>query len=453
MWFFSRSFREKHKNLEVFPMKKLFLLCFTLSLTPGIVLASGFGVFTQGASGLGQANAVVAHSNGPSSLYFNPALLNDVPGRQIEVGTTLISADREINLDSGGHENGKSDVNFPSTFYYTQQINDRVTAGLGVFFPFGLSNEWDNDYEGRYIGTSGDVLTVNFNPVVSFKVNDKLSLAAGIDVLYIDATLKSKVNQSAAYLIAQSQGAPLPPLTAPLGDISQKFTADDWGLGYNLGALFKATDRISIGATYRSHIDVDPDGDVEFSNVSPFLTTLFPDGNGDASLRLPAQATAGLAVQVTEPLIIEVGARWEDWDSFDELEVNFDNPVFGQTSNISPRNWHSTWTYNIGGKYRLNDTVALNVGYLYGESAVPGDTFEPIIPDTDAHLFTIGTDLTYGSWTVSGAFGLEHHEDRDKNNSVGDPLGSLISGQSVGTANGTYQTDIYLVALSVGYKF
>jgi long-chain fatty acid transport protein len=415
--------------------------------------ASGYGVFTQGASGLGQANAVVAHPTGPSSLYFNPALLNDVPGRQIEVGTTLITADREINLDNGDHENAKSETNFPSTLYYTQQINDRFSAGLGVFFPFGLSNEWDDDYEGRYIGTSGEVTTINFNPVVSYKVNDKLSLAAGLDLLYLDATLKGKINQSAAYLIAQSQGAPLPQLTAPLGDISQKFTGDDWGIGYNLGALFKATGRVSIGATYRSHIDVDADGDVSFNNVSPYLASLFPDGNGDASLRLPAQATAGLAVQVTEPLIIEVGARWEDWDSYNELKVNFDNPVFGQTSNISPRDWHSTWTYNIGGQYRLNETVALNAGYLYGENAVPSDTFEPVIPDTDAHLFTVGTDLTFGSWTASAAIGLEHHEDRDKNNSVGDPLGSLIAGQPVGTANGKYQTEIYLVALSVGYKF
>lgn len=44
-----------------------FLLC-SISLD---ALASGYGVFTQGASGLGQANAVVAHTTGPSSAYFN----------------------------------------------------------------------------------------------------------------------------------------------------------------------------------------------------------------------------------------------------------------------------------------------------------------------------------------------------------------------------------------------
>lgn len=432
----------------------LLIGCFTLTATQ--VLASGFGVFTQGAAGLGQANAVVAHPTGPSSLYFNPALLNDVPGRQIEVGTTLIYADREIDLNDGDHENGKTGYNFPSTLYYTQEINDRLSAGFGVFFPFGLSNEWDNDYAGRYIGTSGKVTTVNFNPVLSVRVNDRLSLAAGLDALYFDATLKSNINQNAAYLIAQQQSPLLPPLTTPLGDIEQKFKGQDWGFGYNFGALFKATDRISLGATYRSHIDVDPgkaNGDVSFQNVSPYLKSLFPNGDGDASIRLPAQATAGIAVQVIDPLIIEVGVRWEDWDSYDELKVNFDNPVFGQSSNISPRDWNSTWTYNIGGHYRVNEKVAINAGYLYGENAVPNSTFEPLIPDSDTHLFTLGTELRFDAWTVSGAFGFEHHEDRDKKNNIGDSLGSLVAGQPVSTANGEYATDIYLIGLSIGYAF
>jgi long-chain fatty acid transport protein len=80
-------------------------------------------------------------------------------------------------------------------------------------------------------------------------------------------------------------------------------------------------------------------------------------------------------------------------------------------------------------------------------------TFEPLIPDTDAHLFTLGTDLSFGQWTLSGAFGYEHHENRKKTNSLGDPLGSLLAGQPVGTANGTYETDIYLVAASIAYRF
>ena len=416
--------------------------------------ASGFGVFTQGASGLGQANAVVAHPVGPSSLYFNPALLNDIPGRRIEVGTTGIHSDRTIDLVSNGTEDSEAGWNFPSTFYYTHQVNDRLAAGFGIFFPFGLSTEWDDDYEGRFLGTSGEVLTMNINPALSWRATEKLSLAAGFSMLYLNATLKSKINQTAAYTILQSQGAPLPDLTESLPEVTQKFEGDGWGAGYNLGILYKFNERLTFGATYRSHIDVDvSSGDVSFGNVHPFLGQAFPETNASSDIRLPAQATAGLACQVMDPLVVEIAVRWEDWASTEELKIEFGAPVLGQPTNITPRDWDATWSYMIGGQYQLSETLAFNAGYLYGKNAVPDSTFEPIIPDTDAHLFTLGAEVALGSWTIAGAFGFEHHEARSKDNDLGDPLGSLLAGQPVNTANGEYESDVYLVGLSLGYRF
>jgi long-subunit fatty acid transport protein len=60
---------------------------------------------------------------------------------------------------------------------------------------------------------------------------------------------------------------------------------------------------------------------------------------------------------------------------------------------------------------------------------------------------------------VSGAFGYEYHETREKDNgaTVNDPLGTRASlsqgGGPVGTADGDYDTDIYLFGVSVGYRF
>jgi len=427
---------------------------------PATALASGYGVFTQGASGLGQANAVVAHPTGPSSLYFNPALLNDVPGRQVEIGTTAIYADRKVKLDSGGSEDSESSWNFPSTFYYTQQVSDKVAAGLGVFFPFGLSSKWDSDYEGRYIGTEAEMFSANINPAVSVRVNDKFSLAVGVDLLYLDTSIKRSVNQEA---VAAGLMAMFPEVVAfplgEMGDISQKFEGDGWGLGYNLGALYKINDVISLGFAYRSHIDVTIDGDATFERVHPdfqeglsLLGGSIQNTGGDADIRLPQQVVAGVAVKPNDKWVVEIGVRWEDWESTDDLTVELDQPVLGESSVSLPRDWNSTWTYNLGGQYRVNDAVVINAGYLYGQNAVPSSTFEPLIPDTDAHLFTIGTDLSFGAWTVSGAFGWEHHESRRKNNVIGDPV-TRKAGLVTDTANGDYETEIYLVGVSVGYKF
>jgi len=429
-------------------MKKWITAVGFLLVCPVSVMASGYGVFTQGASGLGQANAVIAHPTGPSSLYFNPALLNDVPGRQVEVGITAIYADRKLKLDSGGSEDANSGWEFPSTLYYTQQINEKVTAGIGVFFPFGLSSKWDEDYEGRYLGTEAELFSTNINPAVSLRVNDRLSLAAGVDFLYLDATIKRKINQD---VFLGNRG---------VGDIDQKFEGDGWGVGYNLGALYKVNEVVSIGLAYRSHIDVTIDGDATFEGVHPDLPVVLSLYNmsiqntgGDADIRLPQQVTAGIAVKPSDKWVVEVGVRWEDWESTDDLTVKLDQSVLGKTQDSLPRDWNSTWTYNVGGQFRMNDTVAINAGYLYGQNAVPSSTFEPLIPDSDAHLFTIGTDLSCGAWTVSGAFGWEHHESRRKNNDLGDPVMKELFGLVADTANGDYETDVYLVAVSVGYKF
>lgn len=427
-------------------MNKFLIYCLFFVACPTLVFASGFGVFTQGASGLGQGNAVVAHPTGPSSIYFNPALINDVPGRQVEIGTTGVYADRKVSLSSGGSTSTKDGFNYPSSAYYTHQIDNNLSAGIGVFFPFGLSTEWDGSYEGRYLGTYGDIATLDINPAVSYRVTRDFTLAGGLSLLYMDATLKKHINQTAAYMITDAAlgGGVLPALGAPLGDIDQQFEGHGWGYGFNLGALYKATEQLSIGLTYRSHIDVKVKGDASFNNVTPLLQGAFVGTSGAAKVRLPAQAAVGIAYQFTDRFVCEVGARWEDWSSTDELRIDLDSPVFGQTSDSVPRDWKATWAYNIGGQYRLDDQFTVNVGYLFGDSAVPGSTFEPLVPDTDAHLFTFGTDFTSGPWTISGAFGFEYHVTHVKNNNLADPLGSAVAGVPTDTANGSYDSKIYL---------
>lgn len=435
-------------------MKKIAFITLLFPFLTGSAFASGFGVFTQGASGLGQANAVVAHPVGPSSLYFNPALLNDISGRQIEIGTTAVYADRSIDLDSGTTEDSNNNLNFPSNAYYTHQVNDKLSTGFGIFFPFGLSTEWDRDYEGRYIGTKGDITTLNINPVISYRLNDKFSLAAGFSLVYLDATLEKKINQTAAYTLTNIQlGGMLPALSGPLGDINQSFEGEGWGHGFNLGLLYKITNHLSLGATYRSHVDISVSGRASFDDVDPNLTIAVSDTDGHTDIRLPAQATAGLAFNISPNIIVEAGVRWEDWESFKNMTVELDSPVLGQSTDITPRDWRSTWSYNIGGQYKINKIIALNAGYLYGENAVPDSTFEPLVPDSDAHLFTLGAEWALDSWKIIAAFGYEYHDDREKNNQLSDPLGSTLAAQPVDTANGNYEATVYLYGLSIVRMF
>lgn len=390
---------------------------------------AGFGIFTQGADALGQANAVTAHTDGPSAVFFNPALLVELPGTQIELGTTAVFPSRDFIGTNGQASDNEDTAYFPSTFYFTHQFNERLSAGLGVYNPFGLGTIWDSDWQGRFIATKSRITTYNINPTVACRISPRIAIGAGLDILVLDAKLKNRIDLS-------DIGQP---------EIGQEFAGDGEGVGFNVGLLIDITDRLTFGAGYRSEIKVDIDGKAKFDipgNAGALTYILFPATSGQSSIRLPEQITAGLAWKIGPDWVVEAGLRWEGWSSFQQLKIKLDQPVGGKTANVSLRNWHDTWAYNVGTKYHINSRVAVMAGYLYGQNPVPGSTFEPAIPDSDTHLFTLGTEIAFNRFNLALAYGFQYQEDRKKRTNQYDSI-----------ANGTYENHLHLVAISMNCAF
>ncbi len=433
---FTMSKKKSWKGIMFF-ISSFFVFC-TISNAHG----SGFAIYTQGASSLGQGAATIAHTEDPSAIFLNPALINKLGGTQIELGTTLIFPSRKFKSDFSGETfKTEPDVFYPSTLFITHKFNDTISAGLGIFNPFGLATKWPDDWEGRYIATNSEMRTFNINPVVSYQIAPHVAFAAGLDVLLLDATLEKKINLP---VLAATFG--LPPV---LLDGGQKLEGDGNGIGYNLGILIEPHKDISIGASYRSEIKVDIKGDVTHKDIPLLLESSLPNTSANVDITLPAQAHLGVYYKGFDPLTFEVALRWEGWSSYDQLKINLDKPVLGNTTSVMPKDWEDTYTVNIGAKYQLNDSVALLAGYLYGGNPIPDNTFEPTIPDANTHLFCIGTDIKYKELRVDLAYGYQKLQSRNKNNSVTDP----ISGLSAFSANGEYKSNIHMVGISLTYKF
>lgn len=413
-------------------------------------LGSGYGIFVQGASALGQADAVVAHADGPSALFFNPALMARLPGTQVEAGTTLVVPEREYTAPDGETTEGDSQFFTPATFYLTHAISDRLSAGLAVFSPFGLGTEWPDDWAGRYLATESTITTVNVNPSLAYTVVPGLTVAAGIDLVYLDATLERKVNSTAVAAGLANLG--LIPPQGVLADSNQKFTGSGYGVGYNLGLLLDLTKNLTFGISYRSEVEVEAEGELEFELSSPVLAGVFPKSDAESTVTLPQQLFAGLAWQVTDDWVVEGGVRWEDWTAFPRLKVDLEQEVAGTRTFVQERDWDDTLTWMAGTRYRASDRVALLAGYLYSPEAIPDHTFEPAIPGSDSHLFSAGADLSFDRLTVSLAYGLQLYEERTKDNAVGDPA-TAQAGIVSDTANGDYDSTLHLAAVSVTYRF
>ena len=69
----------------------------------------------------------------------------------------------------------------PSILYATHKLNDTISIGFGINNPFGLSTNWSPTSETNQVATLSDIKTTDFNPNIAVKVNDKFSVAAGVD--------------------------------------------------------------------------------------------------------------------------------------------------------------------------------------------------------------------------------------------------------------------------------
>jgi long-chain fatty acid transport protein len=399
-------------------------------------MGSGFAIYTQGAEALAQSASVIAHADGPYAIFYNPALINRLPGTQVELGTTAIFPSRSFDSGvTGDSTDAESAVFFPSTVFITHKVNDRLSAGLGVFNPFGLGTDWGETWGGRYIATASDLTTFTINPVASVQITPFLTVAAGLEVLILDATLEKKI-------------------LSPYPDGNQKFKGDGEALGFNLGLLVTPGEDISIGVSFRSQKDVDIEGDARFT-VPAALAPFFPNTRAKTKLKLPAQVMAGIHYKGLYPITFEAGMRWEGWSSFDELRVTLDQPIGpppGTAVSVSPRDWHDAFSGNLGVAYHVGENLTLMGGYLFSGNPIPDKTFEPAIPDSDTHLFSLGATARRGALRLSLAYAFQLLEERTKNNAIDDnPADGVLNLAT--SANGEYDSHLHMVALSVSYRF
>ncbi|MFP3870582.1 MAG: OmpP1/FadL family transporter [Syntrophobacteria bacterium] len=449
---------------------------------PAFTLAAGFALYENGAAPLAMGGAFTAQADTPAALFYNPAGITQLEGKHISGGVTMIVPNFEFESATTGHTTEpENDPEFPATFYYTQQMNDRFWLGFGFFSPFGLATEWPEDWEGRYISVKSDLLTFTLNPNVAFKVTDWLSLAMGAEVLYLDAELTKMI--------------PTNVNTIPSEDVLQKLEGDGFGFGANAAAHLNFGN-LRFGLSYRSPIDVEiDDGDISFEHSAASralpVTTLptmpptvvdrngprnFKDGSGSTTVKLPQSVAGGVAYTFLERLTFEFDFQWTEWSSYDDLEIILNEPLFqaasppGASVSRNPKNWNDVWAYRFGVQYKATRDLTLRAGYVYDESPIPDSTFDSMLPGNDRQIYSFGAgykikrfniDLAYVYWDMKSRTKTATSSAAGRNLTTIDPLdvtkgggGTSFGGTTLDRpAAGDYDADAHFVALQVSYSF
>ncbi len=415
-------------------MQKL-LFSFVVFTTPMVAQAAGFALAEQSGSGLGNAYAgAAAVAEDASTIFFNPAGMTYIEGSQATGVLHLIKPDGNFNNQGsiagggkplGGEGGNIGDLAFIPNFYFKTDFNDSVKLGIGVSTPFGLKTEYNKDWLGRFQAIKSDLKTININPALAFKVNDQLSLGFGVSAMWIQAELTNAVNFGGA------------------GEGSAKIKGEDWGLGYNLGAIYQATADTRFGVAYRSKVDQHLDGDVKFKRPA-----LVPnagaarDGDVTADVTLPETFSISAFSKLNDTWDLMGDITWTRWSQFQKLEVFRDD---GALLNSTTEKWENTLRYSIGANYRYSDTVKLRAGLAYDEEAISDEYRTARIPGNDRKWLAIGAawqatpstklDVGYAHLFISDS-------DIDDNQT---PVRGRVSGE--------YEASVDILSLQVTHNF
>jgi long-chain fatty acid transport protein len=361
-------------------MKRI-LLSFVVLATPVISQAAGFALIEQSGSGMGNAYAgAAAIAEDASTIFFNPAGMTYIQGTQAVGALHLIKPNAKFDNEGsvralprplGGEGGNAGDLAFVPNFFFKMDLTDAVKVGLGVSAPFGLTTEYDKDWLGRFQGIKSELKTININPAIAFKVNDQLSLGFGLSAMYAEAELTSAVNIGAA-------------------ERNLKIEGDDWGFGFNLGAIYQATADTRFGVAYRSKVKQELEGKAKsnFTGLNAIPTrTLNTDITAETSLPESLSISAFSRLNDTWDLMGDV--TWTRWSRFEELRIVRDNGT-NSTLGLTPENWENTMRYSVGLNYRYSDAIKLRAGLAYDEEAISKEFRTVRIPGNDRKWLALG---------------------------------------------------------------
>lgn len=420
----------------------------TLGLVlPGLASAAGYALNEQSAHASGTANAgAAANVENASILYFNPAGMSRLPqGTQISFGAAVLNVDpkakditatNSLGLPVEGSNGGDFiDTAVIPNFYLTHTMGD-FAAGVGVFVPFGLTSDYDNDFKGRYLADETEIQVISISPSFAYNINEQLSVGFGVNVMYGEGKLTRYQDYRLSAAQAVAPGTPINETTAPIIDATLTgagvrdgyldVEGDDWEIGWNVGLLYSPTKDTTIGLTYRSKADLNLTGDAKLENLpvdtGAGLALINPKESAEVPLTTPESVTFALKHDLNDQWTLLAGATWTRWSRFEALDIYSRKGPSGTIAQVGStkygapgtdlighveENFHNTWSFAVGALYHLNENWTLKAGYAYDESAVSNTYLTARVPSSDRQWLTLGAqwrDLESG-WTVDAAFG------------------------------------------------
>jgi long-chain fatty acid transport protein len=390
-------------------MKNILLVIIGLAAAlPRAGYCSGYEFDGVGAAAVARGGAVIADAADWTAIYWNPANLTDVKGREagLELKTGLMYPKDGNSLNTPvGNPFDKSRES--SSFLFGSlggavRLNEESALGAGLYLPLLQGSKFKDtapspvmyksiDYEG-FAG-----LAV-WNLSYARKFGDKFSAAAGADLIYAQLKSRSTSDFAVSPLLAA--------LLIPGPDVvHQKLDGDGYGLEGVFGLKYAYSGELAFGAVFRTGARVKMEGTAEAtSQVLPAEKSDFK-----FTLKQPATSGIGAAWQARRTLKLSCDLTQTWWKGFSN-KTTYETPGLMIRSNDNTYNWKNSFKFRAGAAWARSERTDLLFGYAFDTPALDkGSVDLSTSIDTPMHRFTFGLtrkwDSLRGTLTAMGGYG------------------------------------------------
>jgi long-chain fatty acid transport protein len=416
--------------------------------------AQGSSLDQHSACMAGRVGAGIAEPcDDASGVYFSPASLALQNGA-VSIGAALVRSGNTFRYNAGQAPVNSSSPAHRETAYVpvphvflSYKATPRLAVALGVFAPYGLGLEWPvcptdgsdcegENFEGRYTGYDNSIRSFYIQPTVAYALSDAFAVGVGVDI--VRATIDVSQRADAANLGLSG---------VDIADAA--LSGEGNGVTAHISAIARIGPQTSIAARYLHSVELDMDGDADFTQV-PTGTVFdaliapqfqsggpFADQDISTTIELPAAFVVGIAHRPIDPLLLMFDYQWTGWEAFDQFDIAFAGSGDTTTLNLDYRN---TNTFRLGAQYDVNDALALRAGFRYNTAATPRAT--PFLPEGERNYYTLGLGYRV-TRALSADLAFQYINQPDRAGSV-----------RPGSPNvGVYESTGQVFGLTLAYRF
>lgn len=452
-------------------MKNVIALACLSMLPMTYVAAEGYQVNAQSTKQSGMGHVGVAMKLGAESMHFNPAGLGFLNKNvDLSAGVSGVFATAEYSKDTYKHKSD-NDPSTPMYLYAGFKIYDFLAAGVSVNNPYGSAMNWGENWKGAHLVQDIALKSFSIQPTVSWKITDRLSIGAGMMIMFGDFSL----SRALLPVGFTEQFRPFVGLKPELGAVLDKYkdipvaSATLSGdaavkLGYNVGAMFDVTDKITVGISYRSKVGMQVNeghavmnyaNETEVKGLVALANSMLPaekqivipeldKGTFTAELPLPSNLNVGVSYKPSERWLVSGEVQFVGWGAYKELNVQFSQEVLGGYNIKAEKSYKNTRIYRLGGQFAATKRLDIRLGTYFDESPVKDDFLNPETPSMNKLGLTTGLSFRpMDNFSIDLAFAYVTGFGRD--GSYTDKL--------TGKFDGHYDVHAFTPSIGLSYAF